>query len=208
MKKLFSLVLSVVFLFSLTACDSTEEPSLYDRGLEIVSLTEEVMGNDAYLDMLSVSEPLRNIIAEAASGDYTQPSAVYMLSFPDSSALAFAGIEDSTALPESVLEAVTHRLYAAVISQVNAMGGAEVLAAASMCSVGKTFVSTTAAENTIYLYIYEKGCPIAVTFTIGEDHTVTATGNVILYKDFPCSSPEEMEAFWGPGLLQISPVQH
>lgn len=191
--KFFCLLL--VCLLLLTACGQNHpEVSLYDQGLEVVALMEDVMSNDAYLDMLSASEELRAIIDNAAAGDYSVPMAVYSISFSSS---VFAELVDTSTIPESLLDVVTHRLISAVPPQVNAAGGAQVLAASSLCTVGKTFVSSQLKEDILYLYVFETGCPVAVVFTGGEDQTVTATANAIFYQGFDVSDPQSIQDFFG-----------
>lgn len=48
----------------------------------------------------------------------------------------------------------------------------------------------------IYLYTYENAFPVAVTFTVGEDGSVSASGIFVLYEEFTCGSAEEIEAFF------------
>ena len=69
------------------------------------------------------------------------------------------------------------------------------LAAASVCTAGKTFVHDQ-AQDMIYLYVFANSAPVAVTFTVGEDHTVSASGMFVVYDDFPCGSAGEIEAFF------------
>lgn len=84
--------------------------------------------------------------------------------------------------------------------------GVENLAASSVCSVGKTFVSENATENMIYIYVYEGAAPVAVTFILGEDHTVSATGTFILYDGFTCGSAEEIQSVFSDIAINVSEV--
>lgn len=45
-------------------------------------------------------------------------------------------------------------------------------------------ISENTTENVICLYTYEGAAPIAVTFTLGEDNAVSATGTFVLYDGF------------------------
>ena len=95
---------------------------------------------------------------------------------------------------------------ASIVSQINAMGGVENLAASSVCTVGKTFVSENASESIIYLYTYEDAAPIAVTFTVGEDYTVSATGTFILYDGFTFGSAEEIRSAFSDIAVSVTEV--
>lgn len=200
--KLICVLLAVLLL--LTSCgQSAPEPSLYDRGLETIALMAEAIRSDAYLEMLSASENLRVIINEAASGDYSSPKAVYAISF---TAIPMDDITGSPELSESLLELVKHRMVSTVITQINALGGMEPLAASSMCTTGKTFVSADFTGDIIYLYVFAQGYPVAVTFTGGEDHTVSASANILLHDGFPTSDAQSIQNFFGSGIVTVSEI--
>ena len=190
MKKLLCIVCAALLLLSLCACGKTEV-SLCDRGMEVIGLMSTAIRSEEYLDLMSASPSLREKIDAAAAGDYTVPQAVYAITFPGN---ALDGIGP---VPEELKDLVSDRMISALAAQINAAGGAETLATATICTVGKTFVSTELAEDSIYLYVFSNGCPVAVTFTTGEDHTVSATSNIILYEDFPCENVEELQEFLG-----------
>ncbi|MBR4291193.1 MAG: hypothetical protein IKT52_11235 [Oscillospiraceae bacterium] len=204
MYKIRFLCIFLTVLLLLTACTSNApEPSLYDRGLEVIALMHDAINSDAYLDMLSANEDMRTIIDEAAAGDYNAPAAAYSISFmPD----ALNAVGDLSALPETLLDTVSHRLISAVTTQVNAFGGVEILAASTMCTVGKTFVCSELKEDIIYLYVFENGCPVAVTFTGGEDQTVCASANVIFYEDFPTSDAQSIQEFFGDKGVTVTDI--
>lgn len=83
------------------------------------------------------------------------------------------------------------------VTQINAQNGATTLAATTVCSAGKTFVSTEEDGDAIYLYVYENACPAAVSFVKGEDNTVSASGTFIINDGFDTSSPESLQEFFG-----------
>ena len=69
--------------------------------------------------------------------------------------------------------------------------------ATTICTAGKTFVSTEGDGDAIYLYVYENACPAAVSFVRGEDNSVSASGTFILNDGFDASSHESLEEFFG-----------
>lgn len=205
MRKLKSFCMLLAALVLLTACgQNTPQPSLYDRGMETIALLDEAIRCEAYLDMLSASENLRVYIDDAASGDYSTPAAVYAVSFAADPLLLEP--EVSSDLPEALSDLVRHRMIATVTTQINAYGGMEFLAASSMCTVGKTFVSTDFAEDIIYLYVFEQGVPVAVTFTGGEDHTVSASASFLFSDKFPTSDAQSIQNFFGNGVVTVTDI--
>ena len=81
------------------------------------------------------------------------------------------------------------------------------LAAASVCTSGKTFVSDEISESVIYLYTFDDARPISVTFTCGEDNTVSASGMFMMNDEFPCDSVAEIEEFFGEVGVNVSEVK-
>ncbi len=199
MKKILgiiALVLTVVLVFSFAGCgedtvdSKPQEKSLYDHGLELISLMEEMATSESYLPMYSANDDLKQIVSVVGNGDYTQPKAVYKLIVNKDILQIMTGMQIKGDLSEELMGYVNARIYAAIPTQINAQGGANTLAAASVCTAGKTFVSTEVDNNAIYLYTYETGIPAMVTFTEGEDHTVSASGCFIFYDGFPSDSAE------------------
>lgn len=166
------------------------DKSLYQRGLEVVALMEEMAGSPTYLSLFSSNEEVLAALAEAAQGDFSQPRAVYRITLGQ--AAMYPEVEGLSGALRENLEA---RFAVAVFTQVNAMGGAEQLAAASICTAGKVFASDELEENAIYLYTYENAVPAAVSFSRGEDGTVSATGVLVLYDGFPAGDTPEVEQF-------------
>lgn len=179
------------------------DKSLYQHGLEVVALMEEMAGNPTYLSLFSGNEAVLAVLAEAAQGDFSQPKAAYRITLPPSA--LHSEVEGLSGALRENLEA---RLAAAVFTQVNAMGGAEQLAAASICTAGKVFVSDELEENAIYLYTYENAVPAAVSFSRGEDGTVSASGVLVLYDGFSAGAAPEVKAFLaelGVEVEEVSP---
>lgn len=209
MKKLsVYLIFFLVFTLLLCACGNTasSEKSLYDQGLDIIALMDEAVRSDGYLDLFTSSDALRTTIQEITEGNYTAPSAVYSIRFPEDALFQFCGTSAPENLSESLLAYLNHRLLPAAVTQLNATGGVEKLSASSVCTISKAFVNSTLTEDILYLYTFETGFPISVVFTPGENGAVSATGTFLLLADFPCSSPEEIEAFFGEIPVEISQI--
>ena len=184
-------LLAGALLLGVCGCQAGQpDKSLYAHGLEVVALMEEMAGNPAYLSLFSDDEGVLGVLAEAAQGDFSQPKAVYRITL--STAALHSEVEGISDALRRSLEA---KLANAVSSQVNAMGGVEQLAAASICTAGQVFASDGLAENAIYLYTYENAVPAAVSFTRGGDGAVSASGMLILYDGFPADAAPEVTQF-------------
>ncbi|MDE7218494.1 MAG: hypothetical protein K2O45_02570 [Oscillospiraceae bacterium] len=178
-----------VLLVLLAACGGPAEvKSPYEQGLELVSLLEEMANNEVYITSLAADTNIYSILRQAGQGDFSQPEAVYRITVSADAVLNLAEM-DLSGMSASLQENLKSRANTAIFSQINSLGGVETLAAASVCTAQKVFVSQELEEDEIYLYTYEDAVPVAVSFTPGEDGAVSATGMFVLY-DADWENPE------------------
>ncbi len=217
MKKIIKKVLSVfavivfpALVLSLSACgkheSNTETKSLYAQGLEIVQLMTEMT---QYADVFYTgSSEVQSVAQKIGTGDYTTPKAVYAISISDESVAVMAelmglGLDRAS---EELKSYFMQRVLSSMIGQINARGGADKLAAASICSVGKTFVNENVNENVIYLYTYENAVPAAVTFIVGEDHAISASGVFVICDEFTFDSADEIKSLFQGIHVEVTEV--
>ena len=213
-KRMFlkGLVLSLAML-GLCACSSGKaakgtDKSLYEHGLDVVALMAEMAQTDDYVTIYSGSQEMRNVIKKIGEGDFSEPKAVYEISVDDESLLALAdGVTGLEGASEELRQAVRQKLLASLMMQINGMSGAVDLASSNVCVAGKTFVKADVEKDTIYLYTYEHALPAAVTFTTGEDGTVSASGVFILFDQFTCGSEEEIKSYFQNNPVKVKEVK-
>ena len=58
----------------------------------------------------------------------------------------------------------------------------------------------------IYLYTFSDAVPVAVAFTTGENNTVTASGNFLLYDELSAGSVQELLEYFGAYSVEIEVV--
>ncbi len=218
--KLLAYILAGALILSLTACSGevdmsattvttnstptsaptitpAPEKSLYEHGLDIIAMMDEMIRSEFYLDTMSSSREIAEKAAELAHGNYTNPETVYELSVPDFAVLLALLDEEMTGL-ESLspqLQAqLNTRSASSFITQLNAMEGVTAIAAGSVFSASKLFVNHEITENTIYLYTFEKGQPVAIVYTPGENHAVNATGFFLMNEDISTESAMELQS--------------
>lgn len=174
--------------------DTQDAPgqSLYAHGLELISLMREMAGSEVYLSVYSDNEEIQSILQRAAAGAQAQPQAVYRIRRGEADLFQWMGIS-LEGLSQRLQQVLEEKTASAAVTQINAMGGSTTLAAASLCTAQKLFVSNEEMEQSeIYLYVYESALPAAATFTKGEGGAVLATGMFVLYDDFSADSLEEV----------------
>lgn len=209
MKKLMAIVLALVSVFALSGCDNksnTEPQSLYAQGLEVVQLMSEMTRTGEYIDTYTGDSTIKNIIQNIGVGEYSVPKSVYAISIPDENLVAMAELSELDNSSKDLKTFLMQKVLGSLMIQINGMAGVENLAASSVCTVGKTFVDENATDDVIYLYTYENALPVAVTFTIGENHAVSATGVFIMYDGFTCGSADEIKSFFSDISVNVSEV--
>ncbi|MGI5976310.1 MAG: hypothetical protein ACOX68_01245 [Candidatus Limivicinus sp.] len=191
-----ALILSLL----LCGCGGTEtkDSSLLQEGLEVADLMREMAESEEYLAASTGSAELRKKIDEALEESYTdeEPEAVYELKISPEDIISAAAGGDGGDMSPELRAALTARGSAALASHINARGGAELLAAASLCMAEKSFVNTEFSGSTVYLYMFENSVPVMVSFTAGDDGAVTATGSFILTEDFRPENEADVEAYF------------
>ena len=192
----------------LSSCGVTESelPSLEIRGMQIVSMLEEIAESEEYLSIYSADPELLNIIATFAEGDHSDPKIIYRLTLSEENVKSLCGTDVLTSLSPKLQDFLEGRVQASIINIANARGGSTALAATSICTAGRTFVSDEISSDTIYLYTFEDAVPVAVAFTVGESSTVTATGTFLIAEELNTDSPESIREFFSELDLTVEVV--
>ena len=210
MKKAFAFVLVLVIILGLAACGAVKEvqesKSLYAHGLDVVSMLSEMTRSESFIGIYTANSEIKDIILALGEHPYDTLAAVYAITIPEDVLMGMAELSNLGDASEELKSYLTQRVMASLMSQINAMSGVENLAASSVCTVGKTFVSESTTENVIYIYAYEDTAPVAVTFTLGEDHTVSASGTFIFYDGFTCGSAEEIQGVFSDIAVNVTEV--
>ncbi len=206
MKKVFAVVLLFSLLLMSCGTATIEEKSLYTRGLEIVSMLDELAGSEDYLGVYTASPEILEILNGVAEGDYTSPKAVYEIAIPAEMILALSEADAFPELSDELRTNLLNRTQGTVPATVNARSGVNTLAATSVCTVGKTFVNSSVTGSTMYLYTFENATPVMVTFTPGDDHTVSASGTFLITDAIDTTSAETVGIFfeeYGPTVTLV-----
>ena len=205
-KRRWAACIPAVAAFALCACgggragtQDAGDISLYDRGLAVIDIMAEMTESEAYIGLTTANDGIRAIIQNDLAGEHEEPEAVYFISIPEEQLRAWwdlAEMEETGEMSQELWTFLRQRILASVPSVINGMAGVEELAAANACMAQKTFAVKNEIQDVTYLYVYEDAAPAAVTFTAGEDGTVSASGTFLLQDEFSCGSAAEIEAFF------------
>ncbi len=200
----------IISTLGLSACESRADSpkSLYSHGLDVIRLMCEMANSEEYVSLYINNDDVAAIVREMGAGDRTAPKAVYAISV-DGESLALLAAMTEVSLDNASKELKSYigqRVLSSLATQINAMGGTNGIAAASICTVEKTFVDATAAKDVIYLYTYDDAVPVAVTFTVGEDRSVSANGVFVVYDGFECGSADDIRSFFSYMTVEVTEV--
>ena len=173
MKKFSIFVFVFLLTFTMTACDksynSYNEEALFDLGIEVTKTMQEMVYSDEYISLYTSIE-FEDEIVDFQATDYDSPIAVYSIEIPSAkdvlSKLGSENIDDYDKLSDNLKEQLDHRVsFSSIISSINVQSGANIMALCSLLTATKYNKDIELDKNIAYLYVFEKGIPIAVTFT-------------------------------------------
>ena len=182
------LFLSAVLVAGVSGCTKKENQpleytSVYEAGLDITYILGEMAASEEYITFFTGDTTIKDVIKRIGEGDYTKPKAVYEIVITDEMFEALVDTASLEGTTDELKNNLTDRVRASFITQLNGMAGVENLAASSICTAGKTFINPV-ADDTILVYTYENGYPIAVTFATEYDGSASASGTFIMIDNF------------------------
>ncbi len=222
MKKVFALLLLSVMLF--LSCGKAEGKSLYVRGMEIIATMDELAGSEEYFTLLTSDYTIfLDALKDFTKGDRTQPTAVYQLVIDHD---AIRGVDERaavTGISDTARDYIVEKRIADDLSSfgilLNDWGRPadsdysnderRQIAMAIFTRVEKTFVNSEITDDTVYVYTFADALPVAVSFTVGEDHAVTAVGTYLTNPGLDTTSADTIAAFLAnpdPTHLPVAPV--
>lgn len=172
MKKTFTIFLSVLLCACFALCSGcSKKLDLYDCGKEMTVQMEELIKSDFYADNSGLNVELKSIREDFIANDYDTPIKTYRIEMPNKMTLVFKLMditetewnEISPAVQAQILETISLQL---AISRINIeMSSVNVFAFTNNYIITKQFDKYSLKAEVAYLYIFETGKPIIVTFT-------------------------------------------
>ena len=181
-------------VFGFSSCRASSD-SLKNEGLEIISLISEMIESDSYdVIILSGVSAYEDSIAKIKAGDYTAPNGVYEIEVSLDYFTTFYDI-DQYELSERLKDYIGDMYVNSVVSMINSKNGVFSVALSSVYTATDCFVDKSISENHIYLYAFENGYPIIVSFVPYSDGAVMATGHLVVDDNFDTSSTEGIKNY-------------
>ena len=206
-KSICSLLIMTIFLG--IAGFAQAEPDYYHIGLEVTSVMSEMADSETYLSLLGTLSAWRDVREAVNTGDYDKPIAVYAVTLDNPESFLrdmIAQDQDSNnqwnSLSESLQEQFLNRVSISTVCS-NIVNGQAGIASISFAISTQAYIksSNLTEEKTIsYLYLFEKGTPILVTFGY---HAASGT-----FVFIPAESQRSVESLKAVlPYLEITPVE-
>ena len=181
------------------------EKTLYVHGMDIISMLNEMINSEEYIQAFTGSADLITVIKDISKGNYFIPQNVYKITLDAESILDISEMLPSDS-SDNLRNHTKNRLLNSIVTQINSRGGVNKLAATSICTAGKTFVSNELETEMIYLYMFENSVPVAVTFTKGENNAVNATGSFVFFDELNFISTQELLEYLGAYSVEVEVI--
>lgn len=208
MRRIGCFLLALCFCFLFCSCgDEQEERNiievvpaseemLYQHGLDLAALLEEMVGSEQYMGLYTASDTVREALAPVAGKSLAEPQGVYQVVLSaDASAILMEDVDLDAFSPE-LQSFLLRRMHSSVPSVLNSFSGAETLAAASICTVSQAYVGETIEENCFYIYLYDSARPVIVSYN-GDGAHIEASAAFLLGHDGVENSMEAVSELFG-----------
>ena len=190
-KKIFSLLLVLVFIMTLFVSCNNQSGLLKEYGEDVISLMVEMLNSEEYQALYSIPSSYDDEFDMLQKGDYSKSIAVYELSIPKE-VLLDSNI-DKNGLSDKLYEYICSSAYTSFAARINQLSGIDSMSISTIFAAQKIYAYKGVDTNTIYLYVFENGCPIAVTFVASENTALRAVGYFIINEKFITDNEESIK---------------
>ena len=178
------LLMGILLMTMFTSCNKTPK-SIVEYGEDVISLMAEMVDDEAYGSLYNLPAAYDKTISNLRNGNYSKSSAVYELLISEDELFELIDTPiDKESFSEDLYKHVRSSAYASLATLINQKGGVEAIAVSVAFAAQKSFVNKEMDESKVYLYVFEKGCPVLITFVEGEDGSFRAIGNFIINDTF------------------------
>ena len=181
-RKLFAVLLACVLLLTLfTSCNENPK-SLTECGEDVISLMAEMLESEDYKSLYNLPAAYDDQVNRLREGNYSKSIAVYELLVSEEELLDKT--IDKDGLSKELYEYICSSAYVSFTSRINQASGVEGTTVSTVFTAQKSYANKDIDTNRIYLYVFENGCPIAVTFVADGKDSLRAVGHFIMNDEF------------------------
>ena len=199
-KIVLSIVVGFLLVSFMASCNKNSR-SLTECGESVIDLMSEMIGNEEYVSIYNLPSTYDATIYELRDGDYAKSVAVYELMISEEELLTSIDCDiNKESCSENLYQYLVDSAYVSFSSFLNKESGSEAMTISSVFMVQKVFVSESDDMNRIYLYVFENGCPVVISFISEGNGTVRAVGHFIINDNFVTDNEQSIEKYcnsWG-----------
>ena len=181
-RKLFAVLLACVLLLTLLGSCNEKNKSLTECGEDVISLMAEMLESEEYKSLYNLPSAYDDQVNMLREGNYSKSIAVYELLISEEELLDKT--IDKDGLSKELYEYICSSAYVSFASRINQISGVEAMAVSAVFTAQKTYANKDIDTNRIYLFVFENGCPIAVTFVVDGNDSLRAVGHFIVNDKF------------------------
>ena len=191
-----SVLCTVLLILSLLSGCTDTPPTLLERGEALIGqLAQLQTAQDSISALYGENYVESTAFSAFASSKYDSPQAVYEIRFTDGVYSVLGVSEEELQGMPPVLRDPLHAVKAStVISKIVSKQSPEQIVLLSLLRASTCFTDTSVTENFLYLYVYESGAPITVSFQPQNDGIVQAFASPLFWSDLDTSTAESIAA--------------
>ena len=192
-------------LFKVTVINGKQtaktDDKLVNTGLEAIRRMKECTTSELYRKMIFSSEQLwmEKMVGTVKAEDVTEPKAIYEVKTDYQILLAYmAGessmpktLEEIEYAPDSVRTKMEKSFISSIPTMINSKQGSKVIAFVSAFSESGNILYEAFSGRRSFIFVFENGYPVWVTFMSGDEGIVSYTAQWIYIKDDTDLSSEE-----------------
>ena len=176
------------------------DDKLVNTGLAAIKSMKECTTSEIYRKMLFSSDSwMEKMVGTVKAEDVTEPKAIYEVETDYQILLAYLTgessmpktLEEINNEPDSVKAKMERSFFSSIPTMINARQGSEVIAFVSTFSESGNILYETFSGKKSFIYVFENGYPVWVTFMAGDDGIVSYTAQWMYVKDDAGLSSEE-----------------
>lgn len=192
MKRRFfaGLIVCVLVISLFTSCNVNSK-SLTECGEDVIDLMVEMIESEDYKALYNLPKECDEILNNLRETDYSEFLAIYEISIPEDRLLDSSVKKEN--FSKDLYNYISSSAYVSFASSINTKSGSSAAIVSSAFAVSKSFAKKNMNENKIYLYVFENGFPIAVSFISDGDGVFRATGNFIINDKFVTDNEDSIE---------------
>ena len=181
-RKLFAVLLACVLLMTIFTSCNGKTKSLTECGEAVISLMAEMLESEDYKSLYNLPAAYDDQVNRLREGNYSKSIAVYELLVSEEELLDKT--IDKDVLSKELYEYICSSAYVSFTSRINQASGVEGTTVSTVFTAQKSYANKDIDTNRIYLYVFENGCPIAVTFVADGKDSLRAVGHFIMNDEF------------------------